>query len=177
MVPALIHDDYVIRFAVCAQNANDDDITYAWRVISEMATDVINACADSNKEREVMKEIERIESLEIEDAVLEEKDEEGAEEKHETEEDEVFLYDDNIPSIPSISPMYDRTRDAAYRRRNMLLRMISDPKCYNPRVLKSLSHEKRHKSDHAQDGQRNSRGSEHRNSDDPALCNGTGTNV
>ena len=37
------------------------------------------------------------------------------------------------------------------RRKNMLLRMISDPKCYSPRILKSLSHkEKRHKSDDTQ---------------------------
>ncbi|ELU11164.1 hypothetical protein CAPTEDRAFT_119245 [Capitella teleta] len=98
MVPALIHDDYVIRFAICAQNANDDDIIYAWNVISEMASDVINAC-ESNNENEALKEIQRIDG-----------------------------------SNP-------------YRRRNLLLRMISDPKCYNPKVLRSLSHEKRRRSD------------------------------
>lgn len=54
MVPALISDDYVIRFAICAQNANDDDVVYAWNVISEMASDVINAC-ESNKENEALK--------------------------------------------------------------------------------------------------------------------------
>lgn len=32
------------RFAVCAQNANDEDIVYAWNVISEMASEVIQAC-------------------------------------------------------------------------------------------------------------------------------------
>ena len=37
-------DNLVHRFAVCAQNANDDDIVYAWNVISEMATEVIQAC-------------------------------------------------------------------------------------------------------------------------------------
>ena len=66
----------------------------------------------------------------------------------------MFPYDDNIPSIPSIPTVMDPTAAKngplpAYRRRNMLLRMISDPKCYHPRVLKSLCHEKRHRSDSA----------------------------
>jgi len=64
MVPALINDDYVIRFAVCAQHAVDDDISYAWNVIAEMATDVLSMC-DTNKETETLKEFHRIESLEV----------------------------------------------------------------------------------------------------------------
>ena len=35
MVPAVINDDYVIRFAVCSASAADDDILYAWKVITE----------------------------------------------------------------------------------------------------------------------------------------------
>ena len=64
MVPALINDDYVIRFAVCAQHAVDDDVAFAWNVISEMATDVLAMC-DTNKESETLKEFHRIESLEV----------------------------------------------------------------------------------------------------------------
>jgi len=71
MVPALINDDYVIRFAVCAQHAVDDDVNFAWNVISEMAdvisemaTDVLAMC-DTNKETETLKEFHRIESLEV----------------------------------------------------------------------------------------------------------------
>jgi len=64
MVPALINDDYVIRFAVCAQHAVDDDVAFAWNVISEMATDVLAMC-DTNKETETLKEFHRIESLEV----------------------------------------------------------------------------------------------------------------
>lgn len=64
MVPALINDDYVIRFAVCAQHAVSDDIEYAWNVITEMATDVLLIC-DSSKESENLKEFHRIESLEV----------------------------------------------------------------------------------------------------------------
>jgi len=64
MVPALINDDYVIRFAICAQHAVDDDVIFAWNVISEMATHVLAMC-DTNKETETLKEFHRIESLEV----------------------------------------------------------------------------------------------------------------
>ncbi|KAB7496953.1 Tyrosine decarboxylase [Armadillidium nasatum] len=40
MVPANLGDKYVIRFCVCAQNATDGHIEYAWEVISEFATDM-----------------------------------------------------------------------------------------------------------------------------------------
>ena len=155
MVPALINDDYVIRFAICAQNACEDDIRFAWNVISEMATEVIEACG-TNHENEALKVIEKLESLDLtqedEDDILEsptnaENPESGIEAET-NEVDEVFLYDDNIPSIPSISTMYERKQRATNRRRNLLLRMISDPKCYNSRVLKSMcSDPKRHRSD------------------------------
>lgn len=62
MVPALINEEYVIRFAVCAQRAVDDDISFAWNVITEMATDVLEACT---KETGALKEMERIASLEV----------------------------------------------------------------------------------------------------------------
>ena len=41
MVPASVNEKYVIRFCVCAQNATDEDIEYAWKTLSKMATDVI----------------------------------------------------------------------------------------------------------------------------------------
>lgn len=154
MVPALINDDYVVRFCVNAQNANDDDIIYAWNVISETASDVLEVC-DSNKEGEMI--IERIASIELDDETMMTKsiekkliDLENENEKFETEEnedDDVFLYDNNIPSIPSIPQSYNGI-EQTMARRNRLLRMISDPKCYSPRILKSLSQkDKRHKSD------------------------------
>lgn len=63
MVPALISEDYVIRFAVCAQRATDEDINFAWNVIAEMATDVLEVC---DKEKTALKEMtERIASFEV----------------------------------------------------------------------------------------------------------------
>ena len=114
MVPALINDQYVIRFAICAQNACEDDILFAWNVIGEMAVEVLEACRSSN-ENDVTKSSEKLQSLDP----TKEDDEEvkdtppvvGIAEKPEAElndiigEDELFLYDDNIPSIPSISTL------------------------------------------------------------------------
>lgn len=56
----------------------------------------------------------------------------------EEEIEEEFLYDANIPSIPT---RYEGSGHSPnpLRRRNMLVRMISDPKSYNSKVLKSLS--------------------------------------
>jgi hypothetical protein len=38
MVPAVINDDYVIRFAVCSPKAAESDIKLAWKVIADTAT-------------------------------------------------------------------------------------------------------------------------------------------
>ena len=60
MVPAFLNDDYVIRFAVCARNAADDDINFAWNVISEMATFVLAMC-DTNTASQILREFQKIE--------------------------------------------------------------------------------------------------------------------
>ena len=53
-VPALINENYVIRFAVCAQDAVESDIEYAWRTISKEASELLNqrASIESNMEAE-----------------------------------------------------------------------------------------------------------------------------
>lgn len=43
MVPAAVHGKYVIRFCVCAQDAKDSDIDYAWDVITDFATELLEA--------------------------------------------------------------------------------------------------------------------------------------
>jgi hypothetical protein len=42
MVPSAFHDKFVIRFALCAEDANEKDIDDAWRIISEFATATIH---------------------------------------------------------------------------------------------------------------------------------------
>jgi len=38
MVPSVFHDKYVIRFAVCAEYLNEEDIKLAWRIVEEYAS-------------------------------------------------------------------------------------------------------------------------------------------
>ncbi|KAL0268429.1 UNVERIFIED_CONTAM: hypothetical protein PYX00_010382 [Menopon gallinae] len=91
MVPASLHDTYVIRFCVVAQNATEEDIDYAWKVIVEYSEELLESQA-----------------LEKEPA------------------DEV-------------TEMLDRKRKEtlAYKR-SFFVRMVSDPKIYNPKIAKSL---------------------------------------
>lgn len=41
MVPASLHETFVIRFCVVAQNATDEDIDYAWKVIVEYSEELL----------------------------------------------------------------------------------------------------------------------------------------
>ncbi len=43
MVPASVHGRYVIRFCVCAQDAKDSDIDFAWDVITDFATELLES--------------------------------------------------------------------------------------------------------------------------------------
>ena len=43
MVPSAVHGRYVIRFCVCAQDAKDSDIDYAWDVITDFAAELLEA--------------------------------------------------------------------------------------------------------------------------------------
>ena len=129
MVPALINDFYVIRFCVCAQNASDDDIDFAWNVIASTATDVMEAC-DGGKKDEVIKVnrvstsnkplkiftwlvtftqlIEKFDSLDVSRSGSESGSsgsdlEQEKLDVEENENDDVFLFDINIPSVPSFT--------------------------------------------------------------------------
>ena len=41
MVPASVHGRFVIRFCVCAQDAQDSDVDFAWHVISYFADQLV----------------------------------------------------------------------------------------------------------------------------------------
>lgn len=41
MVPSMVNDLYIVRFAVCAKHATDDDMHVAFRIIQEHAGNVI----------------------------------------------------------------------------------------------------------------------------------------
>jgi len=41
MVPTYMKGEYVIRFAVCAEKATEDDMDAAWKIIQEFASTVL----------------------------------------------------------------------------------------------------------------------------------------
>ena len=118
MVPASLNGKYVIRFCVCAQNADNADIDHAYRVIAQFATDLFEIMdMEKKKNKEEQKESEENEAA-----------------------DEVF--------------MLDRKRQMSLRyKRSFFVRMVSDPKLYNPKIVKALNtstsslDDKRHASD------------------------------
>ena len=77
MVPASVHGRFVIRFCVCAQDAKDSDIDYAWDVITDFATELLEA--------EIVKEKSGV-SL----TVLETSDEEVGQRTHKVEISELM---------------------------------------------------------------------------------------
>ncbi|XP_044753420.1 aromatic-L-amino-acid decarboxylase isoform X2 [Coccinella septempunctata] len=92
MVPASVKDTYFIRFCVVAQHATEDDINYAWNVISEFATELLETITG---EKEIQDEVYEL-SLEKKRNIL------------------------------------------AYKR-SFFVRMVSDPKIYNPSIAASTT--------------------------------------
>lgn len=87
MVPASVNERYTIRFCAVAQNATDDDITYAWDVITDFATELLE------KEQ-----------------------------------------DDDFVEIPEENGKKQHT---LAQKRSFFVRMVSDPKIYNPAINKA----------------------------------------
>jgi len=106
MVPASVNDKYVIRFCVCAQNATDDDIEYAWKTLSKMATDVIEKMQLMGEERE-------------------------------RQETKVFDEEDlEKERQDMVQRLEAKNRKTLQFKRSFFVRMVSDPKIYNPKIVK-----------------------------------------
>ncbi|XP_060529679.1 tyrosine decarboxylase [Cylas formicarius] len=98
MVPASVHERYVIRFCVVSFNATDSDIDHAWDVICDFA-----------------------EMLDV-----------RASEKDQEMQDEVFEL------------MERKKKQTLAHKRSFFVRMVSDPKIYNPSIAKNLPSARRH---------------------------------
>lgn len=89
MVPSCVNERYVIRFCAVAQNATDDDIDYAWEVITDMSTELL-----------------------------------------EKEQDDEFVETQEDPR---------KKQHTLAQKRSFFVRMVSDPKIYNPAINKGTS--------------------------------------
>lgn len=99
----------ITRFCVCAQNASDADIKYAFQAISAFASDMFEILKIDNAARQV------------EEAYVREQREKEEDESS----DEVYVL--------------DRKKKMSLRyKRSFFVRMVSDPKLYNPKIVKAL---------------------------------------
>lgn len=110
MVPASLNDRYVIRFCVCAQHATDADVDHAFKVISQFASDLFEIIKMDKWNRAKVEEEHKENVRDVEDEAV----------------DEVF--------------MLDRKKKMSLRyKRSFFVRMVSDPKLYNPKIVRALS--------------------------------------
>lgn len=87
MVPASVNERYTIRFCAVAQNATEEDVDYAWDVINDFATELL-----------------------------------------EKEQDDDFV---------EISEDTRKKPHTLAQKRSFFVRMVSDPKIYNPAINKA----------------------------------------
>ncbi|CAJ0915029.1 unnamed protein product, partial [Mesorhabditis belari] len=151
MVPASLNDRFVIRFCVCAENPTDKDIQIAYDIISQAAQHIIHETST--------------EPL-LEDQYLEALEEKGIDttsvlNHHSPTRRRMsnpnfiaklwrgFEISEGGPLSP-YSPTFEKQpskeelmsmrngKDLATKR-SFLVRMVSDPKCYNPKIVRHLN--------------------------------------
>ncbi|CAB3403995.1 unnamed protein product [Caenorhabditis bovis] len=140
MVPASLSDRFVIRFCVCAENASDKDIETAYEIISQAAQHVLHEKAKSAIE-EVDEEAFALEEL-VEDLNINEPAVDALpihpmrgssfhEESANSRNIERQLSKEEI--------LAQKQHDSLAKKRSFLVRMVSDPKCYNPKIVRHLN--------------------------------------
>uniref|UniRef100_A0A915PVV5 Tyrosine decarboxylase n=1 Tax=Setaria digitata TaxID=48799 RepID=A0A915PVV5_9BILA len=125
MVPASLNGRFVIRFCVCAEHATEKDIKVAYDLISQTARHIYQ---------------NSISCPLVEDDELETANEKGGngqmsfisahKEKPKCPEEKSF-------SKKEILKRKDQM--TLSQKRSFLVRMVSDPKCYNPKIIRHLT--------------------------------------
>lgn len=114
MVPASLDGKFVIRFCVCAQRATEDDMEEAYQIISHFAADLLDI-------------------LKIDDKMRREEEEYAARKPVEAKEEQQVREEDE--SVDEVFVL-DRKKKMSLRyKRSFFVRMVSDPKLYNPKIV------------------------------------------
>ncbi|CAJ0606705.1 unnamed protein product [Cylicocyclus nassatus] len=130
MVPASLNDRFVIRFCVAAENATDKDIEIDYAIISQMAQHILH-------EGTALPIVEDQEAEQLEEAgydaevvpvanantLADEMRQNSLEEKPLTKEEMIAM----------------KQKEGLAKKRSFLVRMVSDPKCYNPKIVRHLN--------------------------------------
>ena len=115
MVPASLDGRFVIRFCVCAQRATENDMEEAYQIISHFAADLLDILKIDDKMR-------REEEEYVARKPVEAKGEQQQVREEDESVDEVFVL--------------DRKKKMSLRyKRSFFVRMVSDPKLYNPKIV------------------------------------------
>ncbi|CAD6196907.1 unnamed protein product [Caenorhabditis auriculariae] len=124
MVPASLSERFVIRFCVCAENACDKDIDTAYEIICQSAQQIL---------RENAKEaiVEEEEEDEDHTAVFKE-------EPLSTGRRGSYTMPERQLSKEELLAARGQQESLA-KKRSFLVRMVSDPKCYNPKIVRHLN--------------------------------------
>ncbi|VDK43167.1 unnamed protein product [Anisakis simplex] len=148
MVPASLNQQFVIRFCVCAENANERDIQIAYDIISQTAQHIMHdgiveplveeaelemleekAYSNSedtlNKEVSSMVQLRRSSDSEFLSSALNGLETTAVAVASGCTSKEELLERKNAKSLAE--------------KRSFLVRMVSDPKCYNPKIVRHLN--------------------------------------
>lgn len=98
MIPSVVNETYFIRFAVCAENACDEDITIAWQTIQRFADEIIAANNSFLQWRSRIKKFQKVPESD------EEEEEEEAEEEEEHKHRKSILNYVDTPSFDMNGP-------------------------------------------------------------------------
>jgi len=64
MVPSNMKGEYIIRFALCAENASVKDVDAAWNIIQEVASDLLKAESGTTNKPKILGTVPLLESEE-----------------------------------------------------------------------------------------------------------------
>ncbi|KAI8435105.1 hypothetical protein MSG28_003496 [Choristoneura fumiferana] len=116
MVPANVRDRFVIRFCVVAQHATREDIETAWDIITDFATELLEG---PDKERVSFLSNNQFDF------------------RHVRSLEEAVNALCGIPMMDLNEERARRHRAALAHKRSFFVRMVSDPKIYNPAINKT----------------------------------------
>uniref|UniRef100_A0AC35U595 Aromatic-L-amino-acid decarboxylase n=1 Tax=Rhabditophanes sp. KR3021 TaxID=114890 RepID=A0AC35U595_9BILA len=153
MVPASLSQQFVIRFCVCQEHATDEDIEIAYTIISQTAQKILYEPTnpplveeDEDAYTNVKSSIyDTEESGETAVAVSEHYRIRASTESITSNRQKSVDSDAHFPFIQSQPSVCDEMIEAKKlkslsEKRSFLVRMVSDPKCYNPKIVRHLNH-------------------------------------
>uniref|UniRef100_T1KIS9 Tyrosine decarboxylase n=1 Tax=Tetranychus urticae TaxID=32264 RepID=T1KIS9_TETUR len=157
MVPANLGNKYVIRFCVCSQHATEDDISAAYEIISQFSANllaiigseesmaalqqqqaVIQGDLTGSQQQQFTKQESQKSSIEEKEGSIEIKGGLSIDKIETTPEEETKKETED--EMPDEVIVFDRKINTSLKyRRSFFVRMVSDPKLYNPKIVKALS--------------------------------------